>query len=218
MSGQETGGLREQIIQVVRTHAIDSTRNDRAQNADYCLCGVLVEDWDEHWTDAALTLVQPELDAKDAQIAEQQAEIERLTEEREQYQRAAKIFRALRLVLDTGQAPSEWAKPWRDRAEQAEAELEQWRAAFGQTALPDLLARFAELRNAEAERDRLRAAVGQIVSDARARDEHLLNRRDATGRVRAMSSSKVWEDRAYEVRRLADLLDVALDQRDGSGT
>jgi archaellum component FlaC len=48
---------------------------------------------------------------------------------------------------------------WRDRAEKAEAEVEQWRATFGADALPGALKR---LQNADEEIQRLKARVDEL--------------------------------------------------------
>lgn len=63
--------LIEQAAAVLRLHHIDMGTADRAQDADHCACGPLVEDWDEHWVKALVDgglLADPE----------QAAELERL--------------------------------------------------------------------------------------------------------------------------------------------
>lgn len=42
----------ERVAEILRRHHIDGSANDRAQDADHCACGPLVEDWDEHWARA----------------------------------------------------------------------------------------------------------------------------------------------------------------------
>jgi hypothetical protein len=44
----------ETVADALRHHYIDLDRNDRAQDADHCACGPLVEDWDEHWAEVML--------------------------------------------------------------------------------------------------------------------------------------------------------------------
>lgn len=42
------------IAEQTRKHALDVDRSNRAQDADYCTCGELIEEWDEHWVRAAV--------------------------------------------------------------------------------------------------------------------------------------------------------------------
>lgn len=53
--------LRQQVSAALRQHRIDFDRNDPAQAADHCACGLLITDWDEHWANAVLAVVQLEL-------------------------------------------------------------------------------------------------------------------------------------------------------------
>lgn len=42
----------EQAIAVLVSHHMDPVKNDRAQDADSCVCGPLVDDWPRHWVEA----------------------------------------------------------------------------------------------------------------------------------------------------------------------
>jgi hypothetical protein len=174
--------------------------------------------------DVVMTVIQPELDAKDARIAELEAELKGASDaywrEREQHEadRLAKDTEIGRLRRELAEAcrryeertPTQWAYEQAchalerhreraeqaevklastrrlldnrvqdcvdltQRAEQAEAELEQWRACFGETALKDA-------RGVLAERDRLRAADGRVRQALAKWDEDTVHDADALG-------------------------------------
>ncbi len=44
----------ERVAEQTRKHALDVGRSNRSQDADYCTCGELIEDWDVHWVRAAV--------------------------------------------------------------------------------------------------------------------------------------------------------------------
>lgn len=53
-----TNELIERITEATGRHFIDPGQSDRAQDADTCACGQLVDAWDEHWAEAALAAIQ----------------------------------------------------------------------------------------------------------------------------------------------------------------
>lgn len=57
-------GAVEQAADAMRGHHIDLAQNDRAQDHDTCTCGVLVEDWDEHWARVALAAALPAIEQR----------------------------------------------------------------------------------------------------------------------------------------------------------
>jgi hypothetical protein len=100
---EDLRALRDRIADAQREHSIDFERNDPAQSADRCKCGQLIIDWDEHWADVAMAVVQPELDQRDADLASLQrmadmcrekdwAEIARLNAELAKLRRVGQIF------------------------------------------------------------------------------------------------------------------------------
>lgn len=101
----------------------------------------------------------------------------------ERLDRQTRAIEWIRTIAGGGdRLPSEWADPWRKRAEQAETEL----AAAEDLAdrrLQDHRAEIAEaeaqIRTAEAERDRLKAAIGPAVNH----DEPCGNREPADGQL-----------------------------------
>lgn len=63
------GELRDRLAEAIRQHHIDDERVDYAGDSVYCVCGELVEDWEAHWSTAALAVVMPELEQLRAEVA-----------------------------------------------------------------------------------------------------------------------------------------------------
>lgn len=149
MSGQETGGLRERFRAVLAssdqagvldklmaaagygTHRCVRCGQPQAQEDDTC------PPCDREIYLEAIRALRAEIDAKDGQIAEQQAEIERLKTPFEvtigwpemSDEELAALERELKAALKKPQKLIVQPENWRQRAEQAEAERDRLRAA-----------------------------------------------------------------------------------------
>lgn len=70
-----TDADRDTVAEALRQHHIVLDPDDRAREHDACACGLIVEDWDEHWSEVALDAAAPLIAARTrAQVAEQIAQ------------------------------------------------------------------------------------------------------------------------------------------------
>jgi predicted RNase H-like nuclease (RuvC/YqgF family) len=184
-SPDDTEGLREQMAEATAQHYLDAGRTDRAQDADTCACGQLVDDWDEHWAAAVWAVVSPVLERQQAETerlrtalsatrsdvdamqrevhrhvlanAEQQGEVERLRAELATVIRNWKYLSgALAKAKKEIAGRKEYGEKLRAELAEARAAIEQWEAAYGRDALPGALAQLARGREAEAAVERVR--------------------------------------------------------------
>lgn len=73
------GETHDRIAEAIRSHHTDDERVDYAGDAVYCVCGELVEDWEEHWGRAAVAALAPtlaELERLRGELAEAREAIE----------------------------------------------------------------------------------------------------------------------------------------------
>jgi chromosome segregation ATPase len=201
------GDLRDRIAAALRAHHIDLTQVDRAQEADRCVCGELVDDWDAHWIDAVLAVRDDELAAAWDQIHRDQhdamdarAELERLrgelAEARDALSRMTTVRNAAKAMNGVYKLH---IRRQRQRAEQAE----------------DLL-RIAHDTSNRSEAERARA-----VQRAEEAEDRLRKATDAYTRLQAQADDAAaardrWRERGKqaEVRRDALIDEVKTLQAD----
>jgi hypothetical protein len=164
VSGPSAEDLRERIAEFLDRMC------SHLQDDDECRDGIAA---------GLRDLIQPELDAKDAQLAAQAEAMAELDDKATQaYEdrdeaahRAEQAETQFAEFLAAAKYASEQITEWRT----AElAELEQWRACFGETALKDA-------RGVLAERDQLRAADGRVRQALAKWDEDTVHDTDALG-------------------------------------
>jgi uncharacterized coiled-coil DUF342 family protein len=130
-----TEHLPEQMADAIRSHHTDDERVDWEGNPVYCVCGEMVEDWEDHWAAAALSVRWEAFIATAAENAQLRAE-------RDHAEGELSALRDHNTRWETEKA----------RADAAEAEVRHL------SAFRDEL--FGDIAKTVAERDRAKSLVG----------------------------------------------------------